>query len=162
METLLEANRDNGPVFTLVRKVRVFTPENVGTGDILLAGNIIAAMGCGLEPLLRLARETDIPITQLLPTHVNRNRTLFSQALQFLEAGGNIDIAVYPDISPPPPLSLTETLQIITGPQAHHRPDHRRAIAGAPEPPARQDHTANRRTSGGGWAAPGKCSPLSP
>jgi hypothetical protein len=96
METLLEANRDNGPVFTLSRKVRVFTPENVGTGDILLAGNIIAAMGCELEPLFRLARETDIPISQLLPTHVTRNRDLFSQALQFLEAGGNTDITVLP------------------------------------------------------------------
>jgi len=114
METLLEANRDNGPVFTLVQKVLIFDPENVGTGDIMLAGNIIAAVGCELEPLFRLARETDIPITQLLPTHVNRNRLLFSQALQFLEAGGNIDITVYPDISPPQPLSLTETLQIIT------------------------------------------------
>jgi beta-aspartyl-dipeptidase (metallo-type) len=94
--------------------VRVFTPENVGTGDILLAGNIIAAMGCELEPLFRLVRETDIPISQLLPTHVTRNRDLFSQALQFLEAGGNTDITVYPDISPPPPLSLTETLPIIS------------------------------------------------
>lgn len=36
----METNRDNGPLFTLVRKVRIFTPEHVETGDILLAGNI--------------------------------------------------------------------------------------------------------------------------
>lgn len=50
METLLEANRDTEPVFTLVRKVPIFVLENLGTGDILLAGNIIAAVGYALEP----------------------------------------------------------------------------------------------------------------
>lgn len=49
----------------------------------------------GFEPLFRLVQETDIPIGQLLPTHVNRNDDLFLQALEFLKLGGAVDLTIH-------------------------------------------------------------------
>jgi beta-aspartyl-dipeptidase (metallo-type) len=46
----------------------------------------------GMLPINRILEETEIPITQFVPTHVNRNRRLFQQGLEFLERGGRIDL----------------------------------------------------------------------
>jgi beta-aspartyl-dipeptidase (metallo-type) len=46
----------------------------------------------GLEPVRRIVRETEIPITQIIPTHCNRNPELLQQALDFAAAGGRIDL----------------------------------------------------------------------
>jgi beta-aspartyl-dipeptidase (metallo-type) len=46
----------------------------------------------GLEPIQKILEETEIPITQFLPTHINRTRTLLDQGIKFLEAGGYIDL----------------------------------------------------------------------
>ncbi len=46
----------------------------------------------GLEPLRRLVRETEIPIGQFLPTHVNRTPALLEEAVAFAREGGFIDI----------------------------------------------------------------------
>jgi beta-aspartyl-dipeptidase (metallo-type) len=51
----------------------------------------------GLEVLFRLVRETEIPVTQAIPTHVTRNRRLFEQGLDWVAAGGSIDVTVGPD-----------------------------------------------------------------
>jgi beta-aspartyl-dipeptidase (metallo-type) len=48
----------------------------------------------GLAPLLRLVKETDIPIGQFLPTHVTRTERLLEEALAFAAMGGNIDFTV--------------------------------------------------------------------
>jgi len=48
----------------------------------------------GLEPLLKAIADTDIPIEQLAPTHVNRNEHLLKQAADFAKRGGYIDITV--------------------------------------------------------------------
>jgi beta-aspartyl-dipeptidase (metallo-type) len=45
-----------------------------------------------LGPLIRMARETEIPIGQLLPTHLNRTQALMQHAIEFAKMGGNIDI----------------------------------------------------------------------
>jgi beta-aspartyl-dipeptidase (metallo-type) len=45
-----------------------------------------------LEMLFRLIKETEIPVTQLIPTHVNRNKSLFDDAIQFIQCGGFIDV----------------------------------------------------------------------
>ncbi len=57
----------------------------------------------GLELLFRLIRETEIPVTQVIPTHVSRNPELFDQALDWVEAGGSVDITVGPDPVPSDP-----------------------------------------------------------
>ncbi len=46
----------------------------------------------GFADLFRLVEETEIPISQLLPTHVTRTPELFAQAVRFAQMGGNIDI----------------------------------------------------------------------
>lgn len=46
----------------------------------------------GLDYLRRLARETEIPITQVAPTHCNRNRRVLAEAIEFARSGGRIDL----------------------------------------------------------------------
>jgi beta-aspartyl-dipeptidase (metallo-type) len=48
----------------------------------------------GLQLLFRLVEETEIPIGQLLPTHVARAPHLFEDAVKFCLMGGNIDLTV--------------------------------------------------------------------
>ncbi len=45
-----------------------------------------------LDYLFRLVKETEIPITQVIPTHVNRNPFLLEHAVLFAKMGGFIDI----------------------------------------------------------------------
>lgn len=46
----------------------------------------------GLNMLFAIVDESEIPITQFLPTHVNRNRRLFKQAIEWGRRGGFMDI----------------------------------------------------------------------
>lgn len=46
----------------------------------------------GLSPINKILEETEIPITQFMPTHMNRTESLLSQGAEFLEAGGTIDL----------------------------------------------------------------------
>ena len=57
----------------------------------------------GLEYLFRLVRETEIPVTQVIPTHVTRNPGLFDQALDWVAAGGAVDITAGPEPAPDDP-----------------------------------------------------------
>jgi len=45
----------------------------------------------GIEYIFRAIEETEIPITQFLPTHINRNPHLFEQGLDLARKGGYID-----------------------------------------------------------------------
>jgi beta-aspartyl-dipeptidase (metallo-type) len=59
------------------------------------AGIVNIHMGNGnrqLEYLKRLIDETEIPVTQVLPTHINRNRALFDAGVEFSKNGGLIDL----------------------------------------------------------------------
>ena len=57
----------------------------------------------GLALLKRLLDETEIPASQLLPTHVNRNPTLFDEATAYAKRGGFVDLTTSTD-----PVSLEE------------------------------------------------------
>jgi beta-aspartyl-dipeptidase (metallo-type) len=46
----------------------------------------------GLEFLRRLAAETEIPRTQVVPTHCNRNPRLLDEAIEWAAAGGCVDL----------------------------------------------------------------------
>jgi len=46
----------------------------------------------GLGYLFRLIKETEIPASQVIPTHVNRNRRLLEEAVDYLLAGGFMDL----------------------------------------------------------------------
>ena len=45
----------------------------------------------GLEILRRLLKETEIPATQFLPTHINRNPQLFEEGIAYAKGGGFVD-----------------------------------------------------------------------
>ncbi len=51
----------------------------------------------GLDYLRRLVRETEIPVTQVVPTHCNRNRRLLGEAVEFARSGGRIDLTAGTD-----------------------------------------------------------------
>ncbi|MCX6567608.1 MAG: beta-aspartyl-peptidase [Candidatus Aminicenantes bacterium] len=57
----------------------------------------------GLELLFRIVHETEIPVTQLVPTHISRNPGLFEEGLAWVAAGGSVDITVGPEPVPPDP-----------------------------------------------------------
>lgn len=46
----------------------------------------------GLEPVFHLVKDKEIPMENLLPTHVNRNKALFQQSVEYARTGGHIDI----------------------------------------------------------------------
>lgn len=51
-----------------------------------------------LEMLFRLIKETEIPPTQVIPTHVNRNSELLEEAIEFVLQGGTIDLTAGNDL----------------------------------------------------------------
>lgn len=55
----------------------------------------------GLQPLLTILEQTEIPITQFMPTHINRTHALLEQGIQFLSSGGHIDLTAGCDDFPP-------------------------------------------------------------
>lgn len=46
----------------------------------------------GLQPLKELVENSDYPMDMFIPTHLNRNKSLFHQAIEFANTGGNIDL----------------------------------------------------------------------
>jgi beta-aspartyl-dipeptidase (metallo-type) len=61
------------------------------------AGLVHLHMGSGkrmLDPIIRIVKETEIPIGQFLPTHLTRTQSLLEQSVQFAKMGGNIDFTV--------------------------------------------------------------------
>jgi beta-aspartyl-dipeptidase (metallo-type) len=72
------------------------------TSDTRVAGLIAGKAGIvevhmgseeqGLTLIEKAVEGTEIPLTQLIPTHVNRNRTLFNQTIDFCTRGGVADI----------------------------------------------------------------------
>jgi beta-aspartyl-dipeptidase (metallo-type) len=54
-----------------------------------------------LEMFFRLIEETEIPVTQLIPTHCNRNPELLQESIQFIQRGGYMDLTA--DLDPDPP-----------------------------------------------------------
>lgn len=59
------------------------------------AGVLHCHLGDGhrrLDMFFRLMKETEIPPTQVIPTHVNRNPELLEEAIEFVRSGGYIDL----------------------------------------------------------------------
>ncbi len=59
------------------------------------AGVLHCHLGDGprkLDFLFRLKQDTEIPITQVIPTHVNRNPELLGEAIRFVLQGGYVDL----------------------------------------------------------------------
>lgn len=64
------------------------------------AGILHCHMGEGprrLDLLFRLIRETEIPATQVIPTHINRNPELLTEGIAYVQEGGFMDLTAGPD-----------------------------------------------------------------
>lgn len=82
------------------------------------AGIVNIHLGGGakkLEMLFSLIRDTEIPPTQLLPTHINRSTELFEMGMDYLKIGGFIDLTTSsnPDFLEPGELRASEGLKRI-------------------------------------------------
>lgn len=64
----------------------------------------------GLEYFFRMLEESELPATQVMATHANRNRHLFSQALEWMRRGGFIDLTCGPEPYDPDEVSVMEAL----------------------------------------------------
>lgn len=51
-----------------------------------------------MDLIERVVEETEIPASQILPTHVNRNEKLFGKAIEYALKGGNVDFTGNEDI----------------------------------------------------------------
>lgn len=82
------------------------------------AGIVNVHLGDGerrIDYLFKLIRETEIPITQLLPTHMNRSRQLFQAAEEYIKIGGFVDFTTSSDprFLEPEELRASEALSIL-------------------------------------------------
>ncbi|MCX8159975.1 MAG: beta-aspartyl-peptidase [Candidatus Saccharicenans sp.] len=67
----------------------------------------------GLEYFFRMLEESELPATQVVATHANRNRHLFSEALEWLRRGGFVDFTCGPEPYDPEEVSVPEALNQI-------------------------------------------------
>jgi beta-aspartyl-dipeptidase (metallo-type) len=92
-EVALSDHRSSQPTFEEFLRV----VANSRRGGMLSgkAGVVTVHLGDGsrgMEMLRRMLAETEIPPTQVWPTHVNRNPELFAEAAAFAKCGGVVDI----------------------------------------------------------------------
>jgi beta-aspartyl-dipeptidase (metallo-type) len=91
-EIAVSDHRSSQPTFEELCKVAA--EARVGGMIGGKAGLVHLHMGSGkrmLDPIIRIVKETEIPIGQFLPTHVTRTSSLLEQSIQFARMGGNID-----------------------------------------------------------------------
>ncbi len=50
----------------------------------------------GLEPVRRLLRETELPPRVFNPTHANRRKALFDEAVELAQSGSTVDLTAFP------------------------------------------------------------------
>ncbi len=98
-EIALSDHRSSQPTYD--EFARVVSESRVGGLLSGKCGIVNVHIGGGhrkLEFLLRLIDKTEIPPTQLLPTHINRNNYLFEEGLKYVGKGGYIDLTTSCDL----------------------------------------------------------------
>ena len=91
-EIALSDHRSSQPTFD--EFVKAVADARVGGMLSGKAGIINVHLGDGkrqIEMLIKTIVETEIPITQFLPTHVNRSKELFEKCVEYARNGGYID-----------------------------------------------------------------------
>lgn len=70
----------------------------------------------GLSLLFDAVNRSDIPVTQFVPTHVNRLSSLFDEAIRFVRMGGIIDLTsgITPENDSPQSMEVYQSLQAIS------------------------------------------------
>ena len=97
-EIALSDHRSSQPAFEEFAR----TAAECRVGGMLggKAGILMIHMGDGfrgMDYLRRLTRDTEIPVTQVVPTHCNRSRRLLGEAIEFARSGGRIDLTAGTD-----------------------------------------------------------------
>ena len=91
-EVALSDHRSNQPTFDeFVRLAAEARRGGILSGK---AGVVNVHMGDGrrgLSLLRRIVADTEIPVTQFLPTHIGRNPELFEEGIAYAKAGGLVD-----------------------------------------------------------------------
>ncbi len=64
----------------------------------------------GIEPLFEIVQNTEIPINHLYPTHMNRNKALLEQGLEFAKLGGFVDFTTSSTTTDPDELKAYNAL----------------------------------------------------
>ena len=91
-EVAISDHRSSQPTFE--EFVRAVADARVGGMLSGKAGIVNIHLGDGqrkIDLLWRAVRETEIPVAQFLPTHVNRNQPLFEECVKYAKEGGYID-----------------------------------------------------------------------
>lgn len=91
-ELAISDHRSSQPTIDELKRIAA----DARVGGILSgkSGIINVHVGSGkrkLRPLFEIADSTEIPITQFLPTHINRSKELFEDGIKFAKSGGHID-----------------------------------------------------------------------
>ena len=92
-EVAISDHRSSQPSFDELR--RLVADARVGgmiSGKVGITHFHLGDGESKLDPLFRILDETEIPITQMYPTHVSRNPKLFLEAIRFAKLGGPIDM----------------------------------------------------------------------
>jgi beta-aspartyl-dipeptidase (metallo-type) len=79
---------------TVEELARIASQSRVGGMTSGKAGSVVVHLGDGdghFDPLIAVIEQTEIPIGQFIPTHVNRKRALLDAAKLWARRGGNID-----------------------------------------------------------------------
>ncbi|MDN5864014.1 MAG: beta-aspartyl-peptidase [Gammaproteobacteria bacterium] len=110
-EVALSDHRSSQPTFDeLVRLASEAHVAGLLTGN---AGIVHLHMGDGqrgLELVRRALDETELPRRVFQPTHVNRRRALFDEALELARSGSPIDLTAFPDGGSEEELGAAEAL----------------------------------------------------
>lgn len=113
-KTAISDHRDSSPtkeeICRLATDIRV---ANMLSGK---NGGLVLHVGNGkrkLDDIFEILKETDIPIKVFRPTHVNREKELVLDALEFTKMGGIIDLTcgLYEELSPKNILVLAKEKQ---------------------------------------------------
>lgn len=91
-EFALSDHRSSQPTFE--EFVQITAASRVGGILAGKAGLVNVHLGDGprgIDYLFRAVRETEIPVSQFIPTHMNRNPDLFQQAREYAKTGGFVD-----------------------------------------------------------------------
>lgn len=97
-EIALSDHRSSQPTFEDF--VKVVAEARVGGMLAGKAGIVNVHLGDGdrrLEYLIRMAKETEIPINQVIPTHIDRSIKVFESGVEFAKMGGILDLTTSSD-----------------------------------------------------------------
>ncbi len=90
---------------TTAELARIASQARIGGMTSGKAGSVVVHLGDGdghFDPLIDVIEQTEIPIGQFIPTHVNRKRVLLDAAKLWAKRGGNIDFTTGIDAEPDP------------------------------------------------------------